>query len=66
MWKKSGAWFYKEMPNYTKPFDMGSMGNGLFGSRMGVVSPSTASTPSGNRSKNIHVFEDIKKFGQLI
>lgn len=21
MWKKSGAWFYREMPNYTKPSD---------------------------------------------
>lgn len=21
MWKKSGAWFYKEMPTYVKPFD---------------------------------------------
>lgn len=21
MWKKSGAWFYREMPNYTKPAD---------------------------------------------
>lgn len=22
MWKKSGAWFYREMPNYTKPSDL--------------------------------------------
>lgn len=25
MWKKSGAWFYKEVPNYIKPTDNGDI-----------------------------------------
>lgn len=26
MWKKSGAWFYKELPQFTKPEENGGIG----------------------------------------
>ncbi|TKR64917.1 hypothetical protein L596_025390 [Steinernema carpocapsae] len=53
MWKKSGAWFYREMPEYTKP----AGDNGLHSPNMAYTlmkrspmhpSPTSMSTPTGN------------------
>uniref|UniRef100_A0A915BJC1 Rabphilin-1 n=1 Tax=Parascaris univalens TaxID=6257 RepID=A0A915BJC1_PARUN len=54
MWKKSGAWFYKEVPNYIKPTEDGDIRSPPFHSKTWQHHANAASSSNGGATSHRH------------
>ncbi|VDK47352.1 unnamed protein product [Anisakis simplex] len=54
MWKKSGAWFYKELPDYIRPVDNGEVRSPPFNSKTWQHHSKASSSSNGATSSHRH------------